>query len=405
MPEQTWERAQGRAGAGEMGLPIAPKAPKIQGVAKKNLQIIDIVRTFSILPVLILHQWDRALPPRQPFLRDLWTAIADKGYFGVSLFFVVSGFLITRLIDSNLGGLERPDLKRFYVRRVARIWPLLALVVAVGITVVYGGVPLPPESHGMFTGSHYSLNGAFWLALAAFMFNWLLMWRQSGLNGYGLHWDVLWSIAIEEQFYLLYPWVLRALGSRRRLGVFLALVFALGLAAQGAAYLYRPNDLFLSFMNSFTGFEEISIGALLYLAVERFGKSLSGRPGLCAAFCLLGGGVMAGAYFHPYADKTLLWTPTLLDLGLFLFLLGGIHLSFFESKLLTPLSLPGKVSYGMYLWHASVLSCLLPLMVHWDTWTAFLVFASATFAWAYLSYRFFEVPVNHWVRRRLGLAG
>ncbi|HET9870509.1 MAG TPA: hypothetical protein VFR02_08450, partial [bacterium] len=75
---------------------------------------------------------------------------------------------------------------------------------------------------------------------------------------------------------------------------------------------------------------------------------------------------------------------------------------FFESRVFRPFALPGKYSYGNYLFHGSVLFFAAPLLSGWGVYPAFLAFAAASTALAALSFHFFEVPANRWVRERLG---
>jgi len=97
-----------------------------------------------------------------------------------------------------------------------------------------------------------------------------------------------------------------------------------------------------------------------------------------------------------------LFGPFILSGGLFLFLLGALHLEVFESKRLWGLALPGKVSYGAYLIHPAVLYFLWPLWVGLDTSLGFLAFIFSTIVVAWFSYRFFETPMNRGIRRVLG---
>ena len=103
---------------------------------------------------------------------------------------MVSGFLITRVLARGPGGLFQPDLRHFYVRRMGRILPLLFLFVLIGITILlYGqahvpGAHLNPRYHG------------FWFCIATFSFNWYEVAVNS--QWFGLHWMVLWSLAVEE---------------------------------------------------------------------------------------------------------------------------------------------------------------------------------------------------------------
>lgn len=108
-------------------------------------------------------------------------------------------------------------------------------------------------------------------------------------------------------------------------------------------------------------------------------------------------GIYLGTSREDAGDRV--YATSALALGLFTFLLGGLHLSFFESKFWKPFGLPGKYCYGVYLLHPLVLSVMHPLIFRWDAWTAYLFFAAATLVLAALSYHFFEMPANRLIRR------
>ena len=112
--------------------------PKQNSFTVKRLQVVDLVRAFAILIVLAHHLGLATIskPSKSFSLAYLWYRVWINGYFGVTIFFVVSGFVITRLIASEPGGLFNPDFKEFYIRRIGRIFPLLVLVCLIGIIVI-----------------------------------------------------------------------------------------------------------------------------------------------------------------------------------------------------------------------------------------------------------------------------
>jgi peptidoglycan/LPS O-acetylase OafA/YrhL len=112
-----------------------------------------------------------------------------------------------------------------------------------------------------------------------------------------------------------------------------------------------------------------------------------------------------GAYLHQDYKADILghiFGVFLISWGAFLLLLGGLHLDFLRGRLWAPLAFPGTLSYGGYLLHPAILFFLWPLLTGRNDFGAFAIYASATFFLAYLSYRFFEMPVNTWVRRTWG---
>lgn len=203
------------AGGGEEPDAQSPQLPQLP-----YMPGLDGLRALAVVAVLLYHAdlgWFRG------------------GFLGVDVFFVISGYLITALLLAEWDGHARIDCVGFWLRRARRLLPALLLLLA--STLLFAVVFLPDEVAG--------LRGD---ALAALLYatNWYFVFEQrSYFETFGrpsllLH---LWSLAVEEQFYILWPLLfalgMRVLGRRRFLPVVLAGAAASALAM---ALLYQPDS-------------------------------------------------------------------------------------------------------------------------------------------------------------------
>jgi peptidoglycan/LPS O-acetylase OafA/YrhL len=281
---------------------------------------------------------------------------------GVALFFALSGYLITGVL------LERPGLGAFYLRRAARLLPALFVMLAVmGVLATALG------------SSYWSLA---WPALL-YISNW---WQLAGHDMGAL--SHTWSLAIEEQWYLVWPFVVLFVPRRWLAGV-IAAVLAGSLAARG--WYVADGQQWRAYDGSDTNAFALAAGALLAVAPRTRARWWQ-PPGLLA---LVAG---AGWPSHPeWAHGSALWVPVLAVTGGVL-LIGAVINGRAHWLAWTPLRAAGMVSYGWYLWHYPVDRVAASMGGNGPV-----VGACATgvaLGCAVLSWRFVEQPVLRWARSR-----
>lgn len=276
---------------------------------------------------------------------------ANLGWTGVDLFFVLSGFLITSILIATR---DRPDyFTRFYVRRAFRILPLFLVIAVISFVVIpYSGL-LPPAKAARFdtVGSDQWM---YWLFLSNIAI------ANYGQFRHGIM-DVTWSLAIEEQFYILWPLALLAV---RNNAVRLAAAIVIGSTLfRFVADLsgFNRNSIYVF---TFTRLDGLAFGALLaFLLQQADARVLIGRWSgpvallFGAAFLTLG--IVQGGYSYYYNDGLITWGVTLVTIC-FAALIG--HVVTREpgtSRIVRwlsvrPLLFLGSVSYCVYLIHLPI---------------------------------------------------
>src|SRR5262249_45632323 len=134
---------------------------------------IDLLRAIAILSVIALHWVDSGLPARASSIwGDVFVRMAGHGTYGVTLFFVLSGFLITRMTMLREPDLFNLSARDFYIRRIARIQPLYLLVIALGALILVSGDSASAAYRFCFHDPHAVFTADFWISLFTFTFNW-----------------------------------------------------------------------------------------------------------------------------------------------------------------------------------------------------------------------------------------
>lgn len=339
-----------------------------------HIREIDGLRAVAIICVLIFHFQKSILP---------------FGYLGVDIFFVISGFVISRSISKNID--ERKfTISDFFMRRFKRLFPALALVLIT--TLLFSALFLP--SRTTFITGAAALAGVSNIALWGLGYDYFAAPAE---------WNPLthtWSLGMEEQFYLIFPFLMALVSRRSLLRLVLALVAAMSLAAYLATGAFQPTTAF--YLPVFRFWEFLG-GALIFFAPR---PKLSGgwspylRHGLQYA-------LLAGLLVIMSAASL----PETLATVLCVVLACGLVFASSPQAPANPLlcnSLMqgiGKISYALYLWHwpvAVFAKLLAPASL------VLPIYLAATFATATLSYALVEKPLRHrpwrWCRERIALA-
>ena len=292
------------------------------------------------------------------------------GYLGVDIFFVLSGFLITTLLVQEWTTHGRIDLKQFWIRRARRLLPAMLLV----LFAVAGFAVLFAESEQLDDIRSQGLASLFYVTNWARAFDTTSYFDQFAAKSPLEHY---WSLAIEEQFYLVWPvitvalfsWRSRASGALtrgQRYDVPLWLVGAVGAAASAGlmALLYTPDNFSLYFRTD-TRVQGLLIGVALAALYDGLGKRLLSSPPKWLV--PVGWGAAAVFLVAAMADVP----PALLYQGGFLVIavlsatvivaaMAGQRSSLDRALSLRPFRFFGRISYGLYLWHWPIILALTP---------------------------------------------
>lgn len=330
---------------------------------------IDGLRSIAVLPVLLFHAG---------FLSIAGIPIAPGGYVGVDVFFVISGYLISKIIHSEISS-GNWSVATFYARRVRRIFPALF--------VVYAACLIWAAGFGL-AGDAQAVKSA--VISSIFFVSNLNFASQSGYFDTGLQNNPLlhtWSLSIEEQFYILFPLVLIALRRASRPAL-LAVLGSLVLASFAASVflsLTRPDSAYYSLSARAW---ELGVGSLIAVwAPQRLSRKMAellGVAGIAAILYAIVSFDKATAFPGPWA-----FVPVL---GAVAVILSGSSGKTLVSRALglAPLRGIGLISYSLYLWHWPVL-VLLRLAGYGDRISA-LAGIGLSFLLAFLSWKFVETP-------------
>lgn len=388
---------------------------------------LDILRFFAFFLVFLHH----SLPHEasfytnmgtRPLFASLLAGIGNTGAFGVNLFFVLSSYLITELLIRERQRFGRIDLRAFYIRRILRIWPLYFAFIAFAWVMQWY---IPNQHIGWRAGLAFSLlGGNWWVVFVGFPSSIIFP---------------LWSVSVEEQFYIFWPVTMRRLSQR---GLLIASAAMLVIANLTRWYL-AVHHTWESKMwaNTFVQLDAIALGILL--AAVLAGRAPRIVP--LHRIALFAAGIacfaIAANYFQIKGDpltvpRVMLGYPTVALGAVALFLsalhknpetAGGPHPPSARARsgvdgrvpgceaivgecgneiqpgpswrtwLMPPLVYLGRISYSLYVFHVVGLMITDYTIRHQDTNLPHYLYRNAvafaiTVAFAAVSYRFVEMP-------------
>lgn len=318
------------------GAPQAPTIIKAQQHTVSYRPDIDGLRAVAVLAVVAFHAFPGIIP---------------GGFVGVDVFFVISGYLITSILISDLKA-DSFSVARFYSRRIRRIFPALILVMVACLFVGW---------FVLFAGEYAQL-GKHVAGGAGFISNFILLNEVGYFDTAAstkplLH---LWSLGVEEQFYLIWPMLLW-IGWRLNINLFI-LVVLLSFVSFGLAVSTSADQLATSFYSPQDRLWELSVGAALaYFAVaaqrRNEGTPIVANRYLAGILSTFGIVLLMIALFLVRQSSFPGWQTLLPTTGTFLMILAGPN-AFWNRQFLSVKILvsTGLISYPLYLWHWPLLS-------------------------------------------------
>lgn len=338
---------------------------------------LDGLRGLAVLQVLLFHG-------RVDGFRT--------GIVGVGVFFVLSGFLITTLIMTEIGNTGRFSLRNFYIRRVRRLLPAYVLALAFCSIALF------------FVPGWGTLRGA--LASVFYFTNWMLVLNPDKGLGMLHH---TWTLSIEEQFYLFWPALLLWIASRRpglapqlagRAAGALILILVFGIVV---TLRREPSPQGENLLASLGGFEMLICGALLALIRLKGTLQMPSAPQPMADIAALVA-LIALAIVSAADPKSLslqaAWLTIIVSTSLLIII--SIHSTGLVRWCLTRPALVGvgMISYGLYLWHFPIFY-LVDVHLGLDHWWSVVLASLLSFCVSIASYVFVETSFRRGSHGRL----
>lgn len=331
-----------------------------------HIDEFDGLRAIAVVAVMLRHFWHDVAPG------------FNLGSFGVQMFFVLSGFLITGILLGSVDRIRtqestvREEMRIFYIRRCLRIFPVYYLVVIITAAM---GIPAVRDNF-------------FWHAL--YLTNFLV----SDLQRFPYPSGVFWSLAVEEQFYLLWPAIVLLTPRKLLVPVMVALIVA-AIAFRSAMTSLPP----VAYHTLLPANMDALIGGALLAVLHRRGANRTLVAATLAALAIAAIILLPQEFIYG-TDVSLLATQAKLSMAIYG--MAAVHIAaawsgapFMAFLRLAPLMYVGKISYGVYLYHQFVGYGAERLGLAGPPFVEFAVKASITILVASASWYAFEKPINN----------
>ena len=341
---------------------VALSESATQPLTWKRLDGIDLLRGLSIFFVLMNHINIRLLGADVPYTQLLPAQLVHilvwNAQLGVQMFFAISGFLITSITIRRWGSLPQVSLRGFYRLRFARIAPLLFLLLAVLCTLHFADV-----HHYVVTAETGGLGRALLAALTLHLNE--LEIHRGYLPG---NWDILWSLSIEEMFYLFFPLACLLLAGKKWFGRSIALpalLFVFVILGPFGRTLFAHGNEIAEDYSYLGGMEGISWGCLTALVVSsrRFSRRAIWGLGIAGTLIVSASLIFSWQFYRDWLGKTGL-NFTLLGVGTCMFIAATAQTQWRSPRVLAPLVRMGRYSYEIYLTHMFVVFAFFDVFLH-----------------------------------------
>ncbi|MFY0617375.1 acyltransferase family protein [Shimia sp.] len=340
-----------------------------------HIPSLDGLRAVAILIVFASHAGVSHLIP---------------GGFGVTLFFFLSGFLITELIQREIAATGQLNIRAFYLRRVLRLMPPLIVTLAVGYLLV---------TAGLTTGT---LNPTTFLSQLLFFYNYHSLYSDLSNNVDGF--SVFWSLSIEEHFYLLWPALFLLIHRRAKANTLVAMLLLLALIWRYFRVLLLNSTEWEIYISTDTRLDAILFGCYLAMLCHTGTAQRLFAEGW-RMYIWLGAAIVALLFTFAFRDPMFRATLRYTVQGLALIPLFFYAVHHADHPLFRPLNHAwvrrvGVWSYSLYLVHFMIIHALLHNGVMLGSWQMILFSALLALACAAAIHRFVERPLLA-LRRRL----